>query len=121
MITATQLVLHVLGDYILQNEWIAKNKLTNLYVSVLHALLYVLPFVIVFNPDFLAILVMTSTHSIIDRFRLARYVVWFLNGRKNDTPTGHSPQTPAYMAVWLLIIVDNFMHIVINGAALKWL
>jgi hypothetical protein len=35
--------------------------------------------------------------------------------------TGYSPATPAWLAVWLLIIADNIMHVLINGLALKYL
>lgn len=35
--------------------------------------------------------------------------------------TGYDPGRPAWMAVWLMIIVDNLMHVVCNGAAIYWL
>lgn len=35
--------------------------------------------------------------------------------------TGYPPDTPVWLSVWLLIIADNIMHVLINGAALRWL
>lgn len=35
--------------------------------------------------------------------------------------TGYSPDTPPFLAVWLLIIVDNVLHVIINGLALRYL
>lgn len=64
----------------------------------------------------------------IDRWRLARYVVWAKNWiappGKGPQPwakcaaTGYDPDVPAWLSVWLLIVVDNVMHVLINGAAL---
>lgn len=78
---------------------------------------------------------MVSTHFVIDRWRLARFVVWLKNywfgpnwnmsaisyWHGCNPATGYPDATPAWLAVWLLIIVDNIMHIAINGAALKYL
>jgi len=35
--------------------------------------------------------------------------------------TGYPPDRPAWLAVWLLIIADNVMHVVINGLAIRYL
>lgn len=37
------------------------------------------------------------------------------------TATGYPPDRPAWLAVWLLIIADNILHVVINGLALRYL
>lgn len=87
----------------------------------------------------LALLVILSTHFLIDRFRLARYVVWAKNWLGPWAPnyweqrmswkacerTGYVPEDrggpPNWMQVWLLIIADNTLHLAINYAALRWL
>jgi len=38
------LALHMLGDYILQNDWMAQNKLENWRVRLVHVICYSLPF-----------------------------------------------------------------------------
>ena len=60
--------------------------------------------------------------------RLARYVVWVRNlpwpGSKpwsECRETGFTPALPVHLSAWLLIIVDNTMHILINGAAITYL
>lgn len=35
--------------------------------------------------------------------------------------TGYDPAVPAHMSDWLLILVDNLIHLSINAAALAWL
>jgi hypothetical protein len=67
------------------------------------------------------------THYFIDRFRLARYLIWAKNhlGPGNArwefcAATGYPPDVPAWLSVWLLILADNILHICIN-VALKFL
>jgi hypothetical protein len=202
----TQLLAHLVGDYLLQSDWMANNKTKRSWPALVHALLYSLCFVpmlwttpstrMVENPKHTPIecgmkilsgepcityvaangdeyldgkliragyipvtvpsqfrwlpwLVIFSTHFLIDRFRLARYVVWAKNWiapisnvdymgthdlfgqpwyRWEDCqPTGYFTKqdnpnaTPMWMATWLLIIADNTCHLAINYAALKWL
>ncbi len=33
----------------------------------------------------------------------------------------YPPDRPPWLAVWLLIIADNVMHVLINGLALRYL
>ena len=35
--------------------------------------------------------------------------------------TGYPPSTPPWLSVWLMIILDNLIHIAVNGAAIKYL
>lgn len=126
MITADQLTLHLIGDYILQSDWMAQNKTKDHLPAFVHALVYSLPF-LVLGPSLPAWVVIFGTHFFIDRYRLARYVVWAKNWLGPNRPwseckgTGYPDDRPAWLAVWLLIIADNIMHIVINGAALRYL
>jgi len=75
-------------------------------------------------------LVLTSTHAVIDHWRLAKYVVFaknFLAPRsawpkwEDCKDTGYDKNMPPFMSVWLLIIADNVLHLVINYSALRWL
>ena len=129
MITADQLVVHAVGDYVLQSDWMANEKTKQHWAALCHALVYSLGFLI-FLPSLKAWLVIFVTHFFIDRYRLARYVVWFKNflGPRGLNPpfrecagTGYPPDRPAWLAVWLLIAADNVLHVAINGAALHYL
>ncbi len=151
-----QLILHLIGDYLTQSDWMAQNKTKAFWPACCHAIFYSLPFglLAIYSPrPVLAMDVIFVTHFFIDRYRLARYVVWIKNwmgpkvawyrepsgvtGVDNGvvarfctqaTPpfsdcaaTGYPPDRPAWLAVWLLIIADNTMHLAINYAALRWL
>lgn len=136
MITADQILCHLVGDYILQSDWQANEKTKRFLPAAIHAFTYSIPFAL-FNPSVLAWLVILVSHFFIDRYRLARYVVWAKNFiapiywtrlKLTDSPswsecsvTGYPPDRPAWLAVWLLIIADNILHIAINGAALRYL
>jgi Protein of unknown function (DUF3307) len=121
-ITADQILAHLIGDYILQSHWMATEKTKNSAAAAAHATAYTLPFVFLSqNPAALAFIAVT--HFLIDRFRLARFVVWFKNGylfteAGAATATGYRDDVPAWLSVWLLIITDNTMHIICNGIAL---
>lgn len=122
-----QLILHLIGDYIFQTDWMAKNKTNNIKVAAIHAMVYTLPFLLL-TSSVLALLVMFASHTVIDRYRLARYVVYYKNkltcsGLKweNCSATGYHMETPAWLAVWLMIIADNTLHLAINYTAIRWL
>jgi hypothetical protein len=180
MITVTQLLCHFIGDYFLQSSWMANEKTKSHFPALVHVLTYGLAFLFL-RPSWAALFVIVSTHFVIDRWRLARYVCWAKNwiapfwvnhkctwllpihseGYKYLFPdgvvcrartygdsgycprhvrdcgsialprinpsweacraTGYSPNTPVWLATWLLIIVDNIMHVVINGLSLRYL
>jgi hypothetical protein len=111
------LLAHLVGDYIIQSHWMATQKTS-------------LPYLLVTQSP-LALLLIAGTHIVIDRFRLAKHLMWFKNqiGPKAFRPSwaeakdnaGYSASTPAWMAVWLMIIADNTLHLLINTAAVIWL
>lgn len=120
MFTADQLVAHLVGDYILQSHWMATEKTKRSAAAALHAVCYSLPFV--FIASIPALWVIAVSHFVIDRWRIARFVVWAKNGCRGPfTATGYPGDTPPWLAVWLLIIADNTLHILVNGAAIRWL
>lgn len=134
-----QLICHLFGDYIIQSDWMAQNKTRSSLAALAHAVTYALPFLLL-SPSITALAVIIGTHFLIDRFRLARYVVWFKNlmtpegSKEGDTwifpaklawenckATGYPLETPPFLAVWLLIIADNAIHLLVNFLALKYL
>lgn len=72
-----QLILHLIGDYVTQSDWMANNKTKSTWAAFCHANIYSIPFL--WLGSHRAFFVIWFTHLIIDRFRLARYVVWAKN------------------------------------------
>jgi len=142
MFTADQFVAHLVGDYILQSHWMATRKGESSIAAALHAACYTLPFLLI-TQSFAALWIIALTHFCIDRWRLARFVVWAKNGpiyyREQEpasnfnrwhagppggfewqpmTATGYQDDVPAWLAIWLLIITDNTLHLICNGLAI---
>jgi hypothetical protein len=104
----------------------ANNKTKYGLAATIHGFVYSLPFLLL-GPSRAAFMAIFLTHVIIDRWRLARYVVWAKNWLGPNLPwlqcsrTGYPDDRPAWMSVWLMIIADNVLHIIINGLALRYL
>jgi hypothetical protein len=78
VITGDQIVAHLVGDYILQSDWMANEKTKRSVAALAHALCYSLPFLFL-RPSLAAWAFIVATHFVIDRWRLARYVCWLKN------------------------------------------
>lgn len=140
MITADQLVAHAVGDYVLQSDWMANEKTKRSAAALAHVVTYSLPFLLL-GASWFAVAAIAASHFAIDRWRLARFVVWLKNGlapgyimgaggearRVWNYPwslcsgTGYVSTRPPWLATWLLIIADNVMHVLCNGLALRYL
>jgi hypothetical protein len=116
-----QLLAHLIGDFVLQSEWMAVNKSKRSFPALVHVFFYTLPFLFL-TTDISTLLIISGTHFLIDRFGLARYICrlrnhicpirqWFLK-KENGTPV--------WLEFWLVVIVDNTMHLVINAFALGY-
>ncbi|MFJ4418266.1 DUF3307 domain-containing protein [Streptomyces sp. NPDC088925] len=124
------LLAHLAGDYLIQSHWMANEKTKRWWPAWAHALTYGLPYLAVTrSPAVLAVIVVT--HAVIDHYRLARHVVWAKNllaPKAHRHPwsecsaTGYpAASAPPWLAVWLMIIADNTLHLLINTAAILWL
>jgi Protein of unknown function (DUF3307) len=120
-----QLILHLIGDYVTQSDWMAQNKTKSTWAAFCHATVYALPFLAIASLN--AWLVIWLTHLIIDRYRLARYVVWaknFMAPVSDWKPwaecsgTGYHKDSPPWLSVWLMIAADNTLHLGINYLAI---
>lgn len=128
MITGDQLLAHVVGDYVLQSDWMATEKTKRSVATLAHVLAYSLAF-LPLTHDLRALAFIACTHFLIDRWRISRHVSWAKNflAPRSGWPrpwaecsvTGYAPDKPPFMSVWLMIIVDQAMHVACNGFALQ--
>ena len=121
-----QLILHLVGDYVTQSDWMAVNKNKHTWPAFCHASLYSLPFFLIGSAP--AVAVIFVSHFFIDRFRLVRYVIFAKNHLgptwhpwSECSTTGFHKSTPEWLATWLMIIVDATIHLGCNYCALRWL
>jgi hypothetical protein len=113
-------LLHLVGDYLLQNDWMATNKTKDSRWNVaieIHTLLYSLPFLLITDlPQWLFLVYLT--HYFIDRYCLAQYWIKLVNWNWKSKNYGFADDKPAFMSIWLLIIIDNVFHILFNSLAI---
>lgn len=137
MFTANQLVAHAVGDYIMQSDWMAGNKTWKNSAAAIHAATYTIPFLFI-TQSLTALLIIFGSHYIVDRYSLARYLVYVKNGPwyrglhwdekgkyqgyhwalKELTVTGYPPHRPIWLAFWLTVIADNIIHVFCNALAI---
>ena len=107
-----QLIFHLIGDYVTQNQWMAQKKVQfsteGNIACMVHCVLYTIPFLFIASES--AWFVIFITHFLIDKFRLAKYWLNLVNWDFKAT-----------FPFWLIIIVDNTFHLVINYLSIKYL
>jgi hypothetical protein len=92
---------HLIGDYILQNDWMALHKKENSFRCAVHVLLYMIPFLFC-GFTWWQLLLIATQHYAIDR---SGFVVWFMKIKRQEFfSTG--PCWP-----WSQIVMDNILHI----------
>lgn len=82
-----QLLAHLVGDYIFQSGWMALKKSKVSWICAFHCLTYTFPFAFV-TQSWLALAVIFASHFMIDRWGLARYVIWL---KEFQRPEGGFP------------------------------
>lgn len=148
LFTADQLVAHAVGDYIIQSDWMANNKRMSSVAAAVHAITYTLPFLLI-TGRWEPLLAICVSHFLVDRFGLARFLVWLKNGpfiyeqrevqsfvdiddpdrttlewgwhMTPITATGYPDSKPVWLSTWLFTIADNIVHVVCNALALALL
>lgn len=120
------ILAHLVGDYLLQTHWMAVEKTSRWWPAIAHGIVYTIPYIFV-TQSIWALLIISITHMVIDRYRLARHFVWFKNqfapkahrpAKSELKTTGYPAETPAWLSVWLMIVADNTIHLLINTAAI---
>ena len=70
-------ICHLIGDYFLQSDFIAKTKGQNWYHLFIHCILYVVPFYIAFGLD-LRLTIIFISHVIIDALKARYHAISYL-------------------------------------------
>ncbi len=98
---------HLVGDYILQNDWQAANKTQRHWPCLIHCLLYtvsVWAFSFLWLPWW-GLAICFLSHYPIDRYRLA---AWWM---KNISGQTHFASKEHPMFPWSVVMVDNIFHL----------
>lgn len=104
------LVAFLVGDYLLQNDWMARGKKKSSWICTVHVFFFMLPFLFL-NLSWVHLILIAIQHWIQDR---ADLVIWFLKvARKED-------MTQPPLAPWSTIVMDNVWHIFFIYIIIRW-
>ena len=112
---------HLIGDFLIQNDWMAKGKKHSSIICLVHTLTYLIPFLFVanpppafsdigrglfgavfFHPDWWQLALIGAQHFIQDRTNI---VTTFMHA-KGSTSFAQQPLAP-----WSIILTDNILHV----------
>ncbi len=98
------LIGHMVGDYLLQNDWQALNKKSSTLVCLVHVLLYTLSIWAFTSWPMWAMGIVAGTHFIQDRTGIIR---------AHMEAVGQDKFASGAMAPWSLVVIDNTFHLVV--------
>jgi len=118
-----QIILHGIGDYLIQNDWMALNKKKLSWKGELacqvHCITYALPFFII--GSWQAVLAIYLSHYLFDRTNIVGWFLAIRNGVFHTKNNGFGTDRPFVITIWLYIITDNIFHIICNYLAIMFL
>jgi hypothetical protein len=116
---------HLVGDYLLQNEWMAQNKAKNTWVgwlaAIIHCIIYTLAVcTIMWEWNLIWVIAVFFSHFFIDKFAFG---YWYLKHIKGlDTYSYKmvylSELRAGFNAV-IYTVTDNTMHLLLMWGAYK--
>jgi hypothetical protein len=92
---------HLIGDYLLQNDWMAKGKKAKSWICTIHVTIYILPFIFT-GLAWWKLLLIALQHWLQDR---TNFVPWSMK------IMGRNEFAAQPLAPWSIIITDNIFHI----------
>ncbi|HEY5785133.1 MAG TPA: DUF3307 domain-containing protein [Microlunatus sp.] len=113
------LIAHLVGDYIVQTDYLALAKVQRTREGVTAAILHAVGYTACFLPltrNPIRLAVIGVTHGLLDHYRPLPALIH----RKDVllSPASWPAGKPEEMPFWLHILVDNTVHLVINELAL---
>lgn len=129
LVTANQLLAHLIGDYTLQSDWMARTKKQSWMSCSIHALFYTLPFLFLIDDiSGTAMFWIWLTHLVIDKTMLVSNVIRLRNmlgdgfrpWRSGETSAfGMYKDVPQHVQFFVFVLVDNTLHILCNAIILS--
>jgi len=92
---------HLIGDYLIQTDWMALNKKKSSFVCFVHVITYLIPFLFC-GFTWWQLLLIGTEHFIQDRTNI---VLWFMKVK------GSKLFATGPMAPWSIVVTDNILHI----------
>lgn len=116
---------HLTGDYLLQNDYLAKNKADNTLAgwlaAVIHCILYTFAVCLfMWNFQLIWIAVVFCSHFFIDKFAFGKWYLKHIKGMEMDDYRSyyHGELHAGFTAV-VYTVTDNTMHLILMWGAYK--
>lgn len=96
---------HLIGDYLLQNDWMAFGKKQKSWICLVHVVIYMIPFLFC-SFAWWQLATVAAQHFAQDR---TGFVMWLMK-TKGSEKFATGPCSP-----WSIIVTDNILHILTIG------
>jgi hypothetical protein len=106
------IVGHLVGDYLLQTDWMAQNKKTRTWPCIVHCAVWSVSVCLFAGWGVVALLLLFAAHFAQDRTDVIRWYIRVAKGEGFMQP----PLSP-----WSIIVVDNVWHIVSLWAVARFI
>lgn len=95
------LVAHLVGDFLLQDDWMAQNKKRSSFACTVHVVVYMLPFLLL-GLSWWQLTLIAIQHWAQDR---SGFVMWYMK------VAGKSDFAEPPFAPWSIFVVDATFHL----------
>jgi hypothetical protein len=102
MLSLYIILAHCIGDYLLQNDWMAQNKKKSSLICAIHSFIYCIPFIFL-NLSWYQLFLIFGQHHIQDRYN---FVMWYMK------KTGKINFSKPPFVPWSIFIIDNIFHLI---------
>lgn len=92
---------HLIGDYLIQSDWMAQHKKVSSWRCLVHVLTYMIPFLFC-GFEWWQLVAIAAQHYVIDR---TNFVKWFMEIK------GSGIFATNVCFPWSQIVTDNILHI----------
>jgi hypothetical protein len=92
---------HLIGDFLIQTDWMAKGKKGSTFICLVHVAAYMVPFLLC-GFAWWQLGLIALQHFFQDR---TNFVVWFME-TKGSAEFARPPMAP-----WSIVLTDNILHI----------
>lgn len=118
-----QLLLHLFGDFIVQNDYVALNKKKNTLKGWLyclwHCTTYSLPFLLI--TGWRATTLIGISHFIVDKTNIVPHFLRLRNFAPDTKNFGFLQDRPFAITIWLMIFTDNSLHLILNYLFIRFI
>lgn len=95
------LIAHLVGDFILQNDWMAEGKKRSSWICAAHVAAYMLPFLLI-GLTWWQLALIALQHWLQDRWT---FIPWYMQA------CGKQVFAEPPLAPWSHIVLDNIFHL----------